>query len=93
MGAMENKDWIGIGWGAGLLVFIILRNCSIANEPQYKTVITRIEPIREPIVGRCLCPYDYDRNGNDCGYRSADMIPNGEEPNCYTYYLKRVRIK
>lgn len=54
---MENKNWIS--WGTGLLVFVILRNCSIANEPHYKTVITGREPVRESMVGMgCECFYD-----------------------------------
>jgi hypothetical protein len=89
---MENKNWIS--WGTGLLVFVILRNCSIANEPHYKTVITGREPVRESMLGMgCECSYDYDINGSPCGYRSADMRPGGKEPNCYYYYVKRVRLK
>jgi hypothetical protein len=41
----------------------------------------------------CECSYDYDINGNPCGYRSADMRPGGKEPNCYIYYVKRVQLK
>lgn len=31
----------------------------------------------------CQCPYDTDRNGNACGYRSAYDRPGGYAPICY----------
>lgn len=41
------------------------------------------EPIRDPYVGRCDCPYDLMRNGRLCGGRSAYSRPGGRNPSCY----------
>lgn len=41
------------------------------------------EPIRDPYVGRCDCPYDLMRNGRLCGGRSAYSRPGGRSPECY----------
>lgn len=40
-------------------------------------------PVREPYVGRCDCPYDVMRNGRLCGGRSAYSRPGGRSPICY----------
>ncbi len=44
----------------------------------------RSEPIRDPVVGSCSCPYDTDRAGRRCGGRSAYSKPGGASPKCYT---------
>ncbi|MUK45683.1 hypothetical protein GNP79_19440 [Aliivibrio fischeri] len=31
----------------------------------------------------CDCPNDYDKNGNQCGERSAWSKPGGRQPVCY----------
>lgn len=41
------------------------------------------EPIRDPYVGRCDCPYDLMRNGRRCGGNSAYSRPGGRSPVCY----------
>lgn len=41
------------------------------------------EPIRDPYVGTCDCPYDRMRNGRRCGGNSAYSRPGGREPVCY----------
>jgi uncharacterized protein YgiM (DUF1202 family) len=41
------------------------------------------EPIRDPYVGTCDCPYDRMRNGRACGGRSAYSRPGGRSPVCY----------
>lgn len=40
-------------------------------------------PARDPLVGRCDCPYDLMRNGRRCGGRSAYSRPGGRSPVCY----------
>lgn len=44
---------------------------------------SRGDPIREPYVGRCDCPYDLMRNGRRCGGNSAYSRPGGRNPVCY----------
>lgn len=41
------------------------------------------EPVREPYVGTCDCPYDLMRNGRRCGGRSAYSRPGGRSPQCF----------
>lgn len=41
------------------------------------------DPIRDPYVGRCDCPYDLMRNGRRCGGNSAYSKPGGRNPQCY----------
>jgi len=41
------------------------------------------EPLREPYVGTCDCPYDRKRNGARCGGTSAYSRPGGKSPRCY----------
>ncbi len=41
------------------------------------------QPVRQPMVGRCDCPYDLMRNGRLCGGRSAYSRPGGRSPACY----------
>ncbi len=41
------------------------------------------QPAREPVVGRCDCPYDRMRNGRRCGGNSAYSKPGGRNPVCY----------
>lgn len=41
------------------------------------------EPIRDPYVGVCDCPYDRMRNGRRCGGNSAYSRPGGRSPVCY----------
>lgn len=41
------------------------------------------QPVREPYVGTCDCPYDRMRNGRRCGGNSAYSRPGGRNPLCY----------
>jgi hypothetical protein len=41
------------------------------------------EPIRDPRVGNCDCPYDRKRNGHRCGGSSAWSRPGGRSPVCF----------
>lgn len=41
------------------------------------------QPLRDPYVGTCDCPYDLMRNGRLCGGRSAYSRPGGRSPSCY----------
>lgn len=41
------------------------------------------QPVREPYVGTCDCPYDRMRNGRRCGGNSAYSRPGGRSPICY----------
>lgn len=41
------------------------------------------DPLRDPYVGRCDCPYDMMRNGRRCGGNSAYSRPGGRNPVCY----------
>lgn len=41
------------------------------------------EPLRDPYVGTCDCPYDLMRNGRRCGGNSAYSKPGGRSPVCY----------
>ncbi|MGV1910363.1 SH3 domain-containing protein [Agrobacterium vitis] len=41
------------------------------------------QPMRDPYVGTCDCPYDLMRNGRACGGRSAYSRPGGRSPQCY----------
>lgn len=41
------------------------------------------QPIRQPYVGICDCPYDFARDGRRCGGRSAYSRPGGRSPQCY----------
>ncbi|WP_419716130.1 SH3 domain-containing protein [Aureimonas altamirensis] len=41
------------------------------------------QPLRDPYVGRCDCPYDRMRNGRRCGGNSAFSRPGGASPQCY----------
>jgi len=41
------------------------------------------QPVREPYVGTCDCPYDRKRNGHLCGGSSAYSRPGGRSPRCY----------
>ena len=41
------------------------------------------QPVRDPFVGTCDCPYDLMRNGRRCGGRSAYSRPGGRRPICY----------
>lgn len=41
------------------------------------------EPLRDPYVGTCDCPYDRKRNGSRCGGTSAYSRPGGRSPVCY----------
>lgn len=41
------------------------------------------QPMRDPFVGTCDCPYDLMRNGRRCGGRSAYSRPGGRSPQCY----------
>ena len=40
-------------------------------------------PIRDPLQGRCECPYDLDRAGQTCGEKSSYSRPGGDRPVCY----------
>jgi predicted small lipoprotein YifL len=42
-----------------------------------------LQPIRSPIQGSCECPYDLDKNNNQCMKRSAYSRPGGAQPSCY----------
>lgn len=52
---------------------------SRAVEPEHRSG----EPVREPYVGVCDCPYDRMRNGRRCGGNSAYSRPGGRNPVCY----------
>jgi uncharacterized protein YraI len=41
------------------------------------------QPIREPMYGKCDCPYDRKSNGASCGGSSAYSRPGGRNPICY----------
>lgn len=71
-------------WGAGIIVLLGLIN-SCNSSARRKQVITYdpYAPINSPIIGRCDCMYDYDKNGNLCGKRSAWYRTGGAEPVCY----------
>lgn len=41
------------------------------------------QPMRQPYVGTCDCPYDVMRNGRRCGGNSAYSRPGGRSPQCF----------
>ena len=43
----------------------------------------KLQPIRQPLQGSCECPYDLDKNNNQCLKRSAYSRPGGDQPSCY----------
>jgi micrococcal nuclease len=51
--------------------------------PSTKPAPSAGSPIRDPISGRCQCPYDYGSSGKLCGSKSAYSRPGGESPQCY----------
>jgi hypothetical protein len=56
-----------------------------SNDPNTALVSNTVElqPIRSPKKGSCECPYDLDKNNNQCQKRSAYSRPGGDQPSCY----------
>jgi hypothetical protein len=69
-------------WSIGL--FFLLVTFTSKNTPNRN----RVNPwafLREPVIGACFCPYDYDSVGNLCAGRSAYDRYGGREPQCFAY--------
>ncbi|PZO74558.1 MAG: SH3 domain-containing protein [Mesorhizobium amorphae] len=59
------------------------RPARLLADPELPSRSRSGEPIRDPYVGTCDCPYDRMRNGRACGGRSAYSRPGGRSPQCY----------